>query len=190
MQRLFWFRISSCLKMRLADVRREAGAFAAHRRQKVRGGRPKCSGGRPKCRSAQNCGTISKFRGEKSVPAYPTFYLPQRTSRFTMHLGSAQASRRVTDLATAPTPHFPGVGATLFLGFERAEGLSEPTVRANEGVTTLAAASSLWPSNGPLPICFTSDAPRFPRLRRRSINHRNLSKTFCNRINHEAMHAS
>jgi hypothetical protein len=90
-----------------SDVRQEAGISAAHRRQNDRRGRLQR-------RSAQNCGIIHALRAEKSLAAYPTFYLPQRTSRFTMRLGSAQASRRVTDLATAPIPHFPGVGATSF----------------------------------------------------------------------------
>ncbi len=55
------------------------------------------------------------------LPASPAAWIPCiRISNFLFaatHIsihntpGSAQASRRVTDLATAPTPHFPGVGA-------------------------------------------------------------------------------
>jgi hypothetical protein len=93
--------------LRHPDMRHDGGMLAAPRRQNVRRGRLQR-------RSAQNCGSLTHCVPEKSFPAYPTFYLPQRTSRFTMRPGSAQASRRVTDLATAPAPHFPGVGATSF----------------------------------------------------------------------------
>lgn len=56
-----------------------------------------------------------------SPSEYTNFNLPQRTFWTDNGVGSAQASRRVTDLAWAPTPHFPGVGATLFLEFARAQ---------------------------------------------------------------------
>ena len=78
--------------------------------------------------------------------------------------GSAQASRRVTDLATAPTPHFPGVGATLFLE-RRLSDSARARANAHASVTGSSSSApgrfSFWPA-------FSCDRTRSPcRIERR-----------------------
>jgi hypothetical protein len=55
-----------------------------------------------------------RLTGQKNLSDISNFLFAAAHISIQNAPGSAQASRRVTDLATTPTPHFPGVGVTLF----------------------------------------------------------------------------